>query len=145
MATIRQKKAFDKIVENRGASVSGAMREAGYPEVTARNPKNLTESKGFKELIEEYLPDSLLGQKHQELLMKTDEKGEIDVQAVKSGLDMAYKIKGSYAPVKGDITSDGERIVFAPIAVIGRLKENNEERIRVTPEANGSNQLPQEI
>lgn len=138
MATLRQRKAFDKIVETRGVSISAAMREAGYPDITAKNPKNLTESKGFKELMEEFLPDSLLGMKHQELLMKTDKEGELDVQAVKAGLDMAYKIKGSYAAEKKDITSDGERIVFAPLNVIDRLK-TNEERARLTSETEGSN------
>lgn len=52
MPTIRQRKAVDKIVENRG-NISKAMIEAGYDETTAKNPKNLTESKGFKQLLEE--------------------------------------------------------------------------------------------
>lgn len=60
MATLRQKIAVDKIVENQG-NVSKAMREAGYPETTAKNPKNLTDSKGFKELMNEYgLTDGLI-------------------------------------------------------------------------------------
>lgn len=50
--------------------------------------------------IAEYIPDELLAQKHLALLNKTDEKGEIDVVAVKAGLDMGYKVKGSYAPDK---------------------------------------------
>ena len=50
--------------------------------------------------IAEMIPDDLLGQKHLALLNKIDEKGEIDVQAVSKGLDMGYKIKGTYAPEK---------------------------------------------
>ena len=50
MATRKQKLALKKIVENRG-NVSKAMREVGYDETTAKNPKNLTESKGFKALL----------------------------------------------------------------------------------------------
>lgn len=50
--------------------------------------------------IAEMIPDELLGEKHLALLNKIDEKGEIDVQAVSKGLDMGYKIKGSYAPEK---------------------------------------------
>lgn len=55
--------------------------------------------------IAERLPDDLLEEKHLALLNKTekvfDTQGnllaeEIDVQAVSKGLDMAYKIKGSY-------------------------------------------------
>ena len=52
MATKKQKLALNKIVENRG-NVSRAMREAGYNATTAKNPKNLTDSKGYKELLYE--------------------------------------------------------------------------------------------
>ena len=51
MPTIKQKKAVNKIIENHG-NVSKSMREVGYRESTCKNPKNLTESKGFKELCE---------------------------------------------------------------------------------------------
>ncbi len=56
MATARQKRAVDKIVENRGVGVSTimAMPEVGYKPKTAKNPKNLTDSKGYKELLKEY-------------------------------------------------------------------------------------------
>lgn len=67
MATIKQKKAFDKIVENRG-NVSKAMREVGYDATTAKNPRNLTESKGFKELMNSILPDADVLKRHKELL-----------------------------------------------------------------------------
>ena len=53
MATLRQKLAVDKIVET-GGNVTRAMKEAGYPPTTYNNPKVLTESKGFKELMKEY-------------------------------------------------------------------------------------------
>jgi len=52
MATIKQKKALEKIMENRG-NISKAMKEAGYDDTTARNPKNLTDSKGYKALLTE--------------------------------------------------------------------------------------------
>ena len=57
--TFKQKKAFDKIVENHG-NVSKTMLEVGYDENTARNPKNLTESKGWKKLVEEKVKDQRL-------------------------------------------------------------------------------------
>lgn len=60
MATTKQRRAFDKLVENRG-NVSRAMLDAGYDPVTAKNPKNLTDSKAFREICEEYgLTDKLL-------------------------------------------------------------------------------------
>ncbi len=53
MATTKQKLATSKIVENRG-NVSKSMRQAGYSPKTAKNPRNLTKSKGFGELCSEY-------------------------------------------------------------------------------------------
>ena len=56
MATLRQRRAVKKIVENHG-NISKSMREVGYPETTAKNPKNLTESKGFKEAAFDYMKE----------------------------------------------------------------------------------------
>jgi hypothetical protein len=59
--------------------------------------------------IAEALPDDLLARRHLELLNKrevirTPDGDELsdqpDTQAVKAALDMAYKLKGSYAPEK---------------------------------------------
>lgn len=93
MATRKQKAAAIKIVENHG-NVSKTMLDVGYTEASAKNPSNLTESKGWKELMNEYLPDSLLMQRHRELLDKKEP------MVVSKGLDMAYKVKGAYAPEK---------------------------------------------
>ncbi len=68
--------------------------------------ENLRKPK-IQKAIADRLPDDLLEEKHLALLNKTekkyDEEGEIvseeiDAQAVAKGLDMAYKVKGSYAP-----------------------------------------------
>jgi hypothetical protein len=108
MATIKQKKAFDKTLENMG-NVSKSMRQVGYSASVAKNPKILTDSKGWKELTEEYLSDELLAERHLELLNKrevirTPDGDEVsdqpDTQAVKAALDMAYKIKDKYAAEK---------------------------------------------
>ena len=167
MTTVKQKKAIDAVLENRG-SVSAAMRQAGYSEATAKNPKNLTQSKAWKELLAEHLSDESLAEKHAALLNSTkiehetfalgpkdeaDKENYIaiaqakaaaegkeyvpreyltdedirqmyaevnckvrrivhretsrdvyywaaDNKARKDGLDMAYKLKGSYAPEK---------------------------------------------
>ncbi len=50
MATFKQKKAIKYIAE--GDSVSKAMLKAGYSPATAKNPSELTERIGFKELLE---------------------------------------------------------------------------------------------
>ena len=108
MPTVKQKKTATKMVE-KGGNVSKAMVAGGYSPQTAHNPKKLTESKGWKELMESNIPDNLLARKHQALLNKKEiivvGKGkdrealttkEIDATAVAKGLDLAYKIKNKY-------------------------------------------------
>lgn len=121
MATKKQKKAVAKMVENGGVA-SKAMIESGYSEATAKTPQKLTESKGFKELLEQYIPDDELVKIHKEGLHATKlngvggmkvglKKGEFedighadietpDYPTRHKYLDTAYKIKGSYAPEK---------------------------------------------
>ncbi len=93
MPTQKQRAAFKEITENH-RSVSEAMRSVGYSPSTASKPSNLTKSKGWKWLANKYIPDELLAQKHRELLDKQDSA------SVAKALDMAYKIKGYYAPEK---------------------------------------------
>ena len=56
MATLMQEAAVERLVEIHGKSVSRAMRTSKkpYSPKTAKNPKNLTESKGFKEVLDKY-------------------------------------------------------------------------------------------
>lgn len=121
MATMKQKLAYKKVVEN-GGNISKAMKDAGFSPATAKTPQKLTESKGWKELMAKYLPDELLAKKHLALLNKKEiitknnnatkeieivPTGEIDATAVSKGLDMAYKLKGSYAAEKQDVKISG--------------------------------------
>lgn len=46
--TLKQERAIAELVENRGKSVSKAMRDVGYSPKTAKNPQNLTKSKAFQ-------------------------------------------------------------------------------------------------
>lgn len=59
--------------------------------------------------LAERIKDDLLEKKHVALLEKMDNQfpDQIDVQAVSKGLDMAYKIKGTYAPEKKDVNFMG--------------------------------------
>lgn len=52
MTTYKQKAALVKMVEN-GGNVSQAMISVGYSTNTAKTPKKLTNSRGFKEVCEE--------------------------------------------------------------------------------------------
>lgn len=47
------------------------MAEADYSPAMAKNPQKLTSSKGWKELVDEYLSDKELAQHHQALLNST--------------------------------------------------------------------------
>ena len=94
MASIKQRLAVKKTIENRG-NVSRAMIEAGYSKNTAHNPKTLTESKGWKELMNEALPDALLLKVHKQGLKAMRAKGDKpDYKVRHSYLETGYKIKG---------------------------------------------------
>ena len=70
--------------------------------------------------IADSIPDGLLIEKHLELLNSMEKvisEGEIisesiNVQGVKAGLDMAYKLKGSYADEKIKVSGDVKIISF---------------------------------
>lgn len=101
-ATIRQRRAVINLVENRG-NVSKAMRDAGYPETTAKNPENLTNSKGFQGLMNELgLTDDFLvhALKEDITLKKANRKPE---------LELAFKLRGRLKDAI-DVTSGGEII-----------------------------------
>jgi len=67
MATEKQKAVARKILEKPG-SVSAAMVEVGYKPSTAHNPSDLTNSKGWKELMEKYYPDDKITKIQNKLL-----------------------------------------------------------------------------
>lgn len=120
MATGLQKRAFKAYTDN-PRNKGKALLEAGYSVRTAEKPKTVIESKGWQELMDKYLPDKLLNLRHKQLLNKKEillkankdtgkveaVKGGIDTNAVKAGLDMAYKLKGKYAPEKRQVSVTG--------------------------------------
>ncbi len=66
MPSLKQKLVVRELMENKGKSVSQAMKDVGYPDTTAKNPQQITNSKGFQELLDEYLPEIKLAQVHKE-------------------------------------------------------------------------------
>lgn len=149
MATIKQERAFKEVVE-KGRPVSKAMVDVGYSKNTAVAPSKLTRSKGWKELVDKYIPEKDLLRKHKELLnqkkldyfvfpkamtdeeiqehvesaglemivIKHSDKGKLafysinDAMSQQKAVDMAYKLKGSYA----DTDKGGNKILIVNVS-----------------------------
>lgn len=106
MATEKQKAVAAMITENHG-NISKTMRDVGYSDITASKPSNLTDSKGWKELMEDNLPTNELMKVHKEGLEASTQvvtNGQVianpDYSVRHKYLDTAYKLKGSYAAEK---------------------------------------------
>ncbi len=72
MATKNQEAVLGEVIKQvkkgRKVSVSKAIRDTGlYSGSYAENPQKLTNSKGWKELVEQHLPDSFLNKRHRAL------------------------------------------------------------------------------
>jgi hypothetical protein len=114
MATQKQKLAAKKILENPGKPISTTMKEVGYSDNTAKNPSDLTDSKGWNELMDKYLPDDKVLATHEAGLeatktsnaailltkdgqtIKAEEQGLIEVPDHATRLkavELAYKVK----------------------------------------------------
>jgi hypothetical protein len=101
MATLKQKLALKKITEEH-RPVSRAMLEVGYTPHTASKPSNLTDSKGWKELVETYLPDDKLLEVHNKALNATKivtshtepDYAIDDVPTQLRAVELGYKVKG---------------------------------------------------
>lgn len=70
MATTKQKIAASKMGVY-GGNMGKAMIAAGYSHITAKTPAKLTKSKGWKELMDKYLPEEELTKLHKSLMMAT--------------------------------------------------------------------------
>jgi macrodomain Ter protein organizer (MatP/YcbG family) len=106
-----------KVIESKGVkSVARIMVEEGYPETTAHNPQQVTNSKTYKEIFEKYITDDDLASKHKSFL-----NSENEMVGIKA-LDMGYKVKGNYAAEKKDININTLSELFN-----STLDETNEE------------------
>lgn len=102
MATEKQKRAVNKIVEN-GGNISKAMRDVGYSVETAKTPSKLTDSKGFIELMDELgLTDDLIVNA---LVEDINAKPQNRTQE----LQLAVKMRGRLID-RADITSNGNEL-----------------------------------
>lgn len=65
--TPRQIKAANEMVAN-GGNMKAALKKAGYSPAVQKNPHKVTRSKTWKQLMDEYLPEDYLAEKHRELM-----------------------------------------------------------------------------
>ena len=117
LPTKRQKAVFKKVFKG-GKSIHSAMKDV-YAESSAKNPKNITQSKGWQELMEKYLPDKKLAQVHRYLL------NHKDWRAKDAGLDKGYKIKGRYAP--SDTSERVEKVIIEIVSPKGDVSLKKDE------------------
>lgn len=130
MPTQKQEEAFEKVVN--GSNISKAMRDVGYSEETSKRTNKLTNTKGWKKLMETHLPDSELARVHKEGLNATktvwrkDKKGKekqveiADHLTRHKYLDSGYKIKNKY-PKEDKNGNDGKpNIIVLPIEIINK-------------------------
>ncbi len=132
MATLRQKKALKAIVEN-GGKISTGMRAAGYSPATAENPSKLTSTKGWAELLEEYLPDSKIVKALDDGIMATKWRGsftepdkKVEDYAVRAKYtELALKVKGKLIDKQEVSGPNGEpqKIVFEIVEQNERVKD----------------------
>ena len=81
--------------------IGQAMREAGYSESTSKTPERLTESKGWAELMEKYLPDPDVLEVHKQglkankiITSHTEPDYEYPDHAIRmKAVEMAYRVK----------------------------------------------------
>lgn len=129
MATLKQKKAFKETGVN-GGNISKAMKTVGYGKTKS---DKLTSSRGWLELMDQYLPDKDLAKVHKEGLEATDPKGKVDYSTRHKYLDSGYKLKGKYAPEKSanlnvnisqEVEQDTAKLKGIVKKVISEMKEN---------------------
>lgn len=97
----RQLTAIEKLIEN-GGNVSKAMKEAGYSQASAKNPKVLTESSIYADLLEAYLPDDMMLRALSDDIEKKEGNRTSELQ-------LGFKLKGRMTE-KVDVTTKGESL-----------------------------------
>ena len=70
IVTERQKRTLQNLAT--APSMAEAMRKAGYAENYARNPQQLKEKEGWKEILDKYLPEKAVGKKLKDLSEATN-------------------------------------------------------------------------
>lgn len=115
--TVRQKKVVAKLSENirtkgKTKSLGKILRESGYSKRTSEKPKLVTESKGFRELLKDLMPDDKVAQLQADLMeSSTLDSYRMDVNLTdKEIAEIVEGIKG--CKVRRIFRSKGDVIVY---------------------------------
>lgn len=101
--TIKYRRLAKHWIENGMKDLKSSVTAVGFSEKTSIS--TITKTKTWKEIMEEYFPDTMLADRHKELLNKREYRrgpdGEWEdigpeTSAVAKSLEMAYKLKGSF-------------------------------------------------
>ena len=103
-------------MENVGKPIGKAMLDNGYAPTTAKNPDHLTESKGWEELMNKYLPDDKLLTVHERALDATKIHGSMtepdkevpDIPTQLRAVELGYKVKKKLLPETMNTFNAGE-------------------------------------
>jgi hypothetical protein len=153
MPTLKQETAIRKVSENIGKPIGEIMRESGYSESTSKTPQRLTESKAWTQLMEDYIPDDTLLDKHKEALNATKQIGaqilidkegktiskenegmiEVPDQITRlKAVELGYRVKGKLRPEEGATLE--AKILVIPSELIAKYDTT------VTPDTSNSSQ-----
>lgn len=143
--TFKQREAFDKSIDNRG-NVSKSMIEAGYSLATAKNPSNLTESDGWKQLLDEYMPEDTLlrvgkeglgANRYVQAIVGRDDNGQVEYEMVaKPDPAVRHKYFVTGLELRGRLKPDNIINNFQVIVPITITRgENRTEGDNFTPQA----------
>ena len=101
---MKQKRAYKRLLLNKDKNLKETLLHSGYSMVTANQPQSVTQSLGFRSLIDRTLSDDLLAKKHVEGLNATkhtpatlyqDERDDIPDYSVRHKyLETGLKLKG---------------------------------------------------
>ena len=97
MATQMQKEVFNKMItklaNKEKVSISALMKEAGFSEGYSHNPTDLTQSKGWKELLAQ-IEDGPFLDKLKEIALSDDKRAAIE------SIKEIFKLKDRYPATK---------------------------------------------
>src|SRR3990167_10876685 len=104
MPTLKQRRAFDTLLQHPEMSAGEAMIESGYSPATAHVPRDFTASKGFKELLAEIDERPIIEN------VRAIALGHKDKRAALTAADMLFKLLDRYPAGKLKIQAYNEEL-----------------------------------